>query len=298
MSTMLLKSGGNLRTDPSANLIAGGVGGLFSLVVGYPFDTVKVRLQSSKNCYKNGWDCFNKILRTDGSTALFRGISGLAATSIPRFALLFYTNSLGRSFLQSHAPSYNSTSHIIGGCVFSQLVVVPLLVNPLERIKILMQVNPTRYPSQRSCFKHILKTEGYQGLSRGTMFTLARDIPSFCTYFLVYEWLRHRVLCDKGGHGGTSSHLSLLETALCGSMAGMAGWSVALPLDCLKTRHQLAMIPVFPAQGMRALYRGAGVVLIRAAPANAATFIGYEYTLRVLEALGDFRWNSLRCQYL
>ena len=35
-----------LRLDPNANIVAGAVGGLFSLVVGHPFDTVKVRLQT------------------------------------------------------------------------------------------------------------------------------------------------------------------------------------------------------------------------------------------------------------
>ena len=35
-----------LRLDPNANIIAGATGGLFSLVVGHPFDTVKVRLQT------------------------------------------------------------------------------------------------------------------------------------------------------------------------------------------------------------------------------------------------------------
>ena len=78
------ENGGTLRTDPTANLFAGGVGGLSSLVVGYPFDTVKVRLQSSQNCYRHGWDCFKTIVRNNGATAVYRGISGLAATSIPR----------------------------------------------------------------------------------------------------------------------------------------------------------------------------------------------------------------------
>ena len=34
------------RQEPAANLLAGGVGGLASLVIGHPFDTVKVRLQT------------------------------------------------------------------------------------------------------------------------------------------------------------------------------------------------------------------------------------------------------------
>jgi len=281
-------AGEALRSDPRANLLAGGVGGLGSLVVGYPFDTVKVRLQSCPQLYTGGWDCFRKIISTDGARSIYKGLSGLAATSIPRFSLLFYTNSLGRNLYQSYFPSpCGSVGLIIGGCVFSQLIVVPLLVNPLERIKILMQVNPTQFSSQRSCFNHVLRTEGLRGFSRGTLFTLARDIPSFCTYFLVYECLRARVPACVIGEGRGSAAPSLLSTGVCGSIAGMAGWLVALPLDCLKTRHQLLLSPLLPNQGLRGLYRGLGVVLLRAAPANAATFIGYEYTLKALDLLNQ-----------
>ena len=34
------------RTEPWANLLAGGVGGFASLVIGHPFDTVKVCIAS------------------------------------------------------------------------------------------------------------------------------------------------------------------------------------------------------------------------------------------------------------
>ena len=37
--------------------------------------------------------------------------------------------------------------------------------------------------------------------------------------------------------------------------------------------------------GLRVLFRGTGVVLLRAFPANSATFIGYEYTIKALVML-------------
>ena len=59
------------RLSPNANLVAGGFGGLCSLVVGYPFDTVKVRMQTS-TCYKNAFECFRKIVIHEGALSLFR----------------------------------------------------------------------------------------------------------------------------------------------------------------------------------------------------------------------------------
>ena len=100
------------RASPVANLLAGGAGGLASLVVGHPFDTVKVRLQTMQSRggslpYSSATDCLRKVItsllllllqmvRLEGPLALYRGMSGLALFSVPRFALMFYANSWGR----------------------------------------------------------------------------------------------------------------------------------------------------------------------------------------------------------
>ena len=78
------------RSEPSANLLAGGLGGLASLVIGHPFDTVKVRLQTMKSdqygrvSYINARDCFTKIVKHEGVGSLFKGMSALAYSSVPR----------------------------------------------------------------------------------------------------------------------------------------------------------------------------------------------------------------------
>merc|ERR1711988_1967401 len=83
------------RQDPCANLLAGGMGGLASLVVGHPFDTVKVRLQTmsadsrGRVPYRSATHCLKTMVQHEGPASLFRGMSGLAVFSVPRFALLF-----------------------------------------------------------------------------------------------------------------------------------------------------------------------------------------------------------------
>ena len=118
------------RSEPTVNLLAGGAGGLASLVVGHPFDTVKVRLQTMRGGgggppqYNNARDCLLKILRTEGAGTLFRGMSALAYTSAPRFALILYANSWGRLLALSPGESGEKDvklKHILLGGVFSQL---------------------------------------------------------------------------------------------------------------------------------------------------------------------------------
>ena len=98
-----------------------------SLVVGHPFDTVKVRLQTMRGAgagppqYNNARDCLVKILRNEGARTLFRGMSALAYTSVPRFAFIFYANSWGRLLARNPGEKEVTLKHILLGGVFSQL---------------------------------------------------------------------------------------------------------------------------------------------------------------------------------
>merc|ERR1719234_575307 len=278
-----------LRASPGANLLAGGVGGLASLVVGHPLDTVKVRLQTmsadtrGQVPYRSATHCLTTMVQHEGPSSLFRGMSGLAVFSVPRFALLFYANSWGRLILPGEGGGPSLKQVLMGGVV-SQLVVAPFLVAPLERVKVLLQAHPGKFSGQVDCLGHILRTEGTRGLLRGSLLTLARDVPAFCAYFATYETLR----CQLQKEDGT---IGLGQTVGIGGLAGVVAWALALPLDSLKNRFQVCLNQtsllgvlrkVRRQGGLKQLYRGAGVVLLRAFPANAATFIGYEWTMRVL----------------
>ena len=80
-----------------------------------------------------------------------------------------------------------------------------------------------------------------------------RDIPSFCTYFLVYEVLRRKVrpldyLVGSPFHLCLPLSIQLMKrnpqeshvfsTLVAGGVAGLSGWAVAIPMDVVKNRHQ------------------------------------------------------------
>jgi len=279
------------RKEPYANLLAGGVGGLASLVVGHPFDTVKVRLQTMRVKgdaslpYANARDCFFKIIRHEGVCSLFKGMSALAVFSVPRFAIMFYANTWGRLLAKGPDEKKVTLKHILIGGVLSQIAIAPTITAPLERVKVLLQVHPTKFTGQVNCLAHILRTEGLSGIFKGSLVTLARDIPAFCSYFLSYECLRSFAKTEDGT-------MSLGATAMIGGVSGVIGWGVEIPADNIKNRYQVCLgqqksltaivREVLAEGGLRQLYRGAGVILVRAFPANAATFIGYEWTIRGL----------------
>lgn len=61
------------------NFIAGGVGGTFCVVMGHPFDTVKIRLQTmpkqlpgARPLYTSALDCTKQIIGREGFFALYK----------------------------------------------------------------------------------------------------------------------------------------------------------------------------------------------------------------------------------
>ena len=98
----------------------------------------------------------------------------------------------------------------------NSILVVPLIVAPLERIKVIMQTN-TKVQGQLACFKHILYSEGIRGVFKGTLVTYARDMPSFATYFVVYDLLRHKFKESNLNFGPVGI------TIISGATAGIAG---------------------------------------------------------------------------
>jgi solute carrier family 25 carnitine/acylcarnitine transporter 20/29 len=48
------------------DVVAGGVGGGLSVLCAHPFDTIKVRLQTTNN-YSGMRDCFMKMVRKEGA---------------------------------------------------------------------------------------------------------------------------------------------------------------------------------------------------------------------------------------
>jgi solute carrier family 25 carnitine/acylcarnitine transporter 20/29 len=79
-------------------------------------------------------------------------------------------------------------------------------------------------------------------------------------------------------------------------MAGVAMWCIAIPPDVIKSRLQSAPAGTYTgaldvlkqtlkSDGPAALFRGLGPAMLRAFPANAATFLGVEYSLKAMNYL-------------
>ena len=167
------------------------------------------------------------------------------------------------------------------------------LMVPAEVIKCNLQIQSStgvqKYSGPLDVLKEAYRAEGIRGVYRGSLLTLARDVPGSAAYFAAYEGMRRYFRKP----GQSLDDLTPLHLLMAGGCAGMANWALILPVDTVKSRYQTAAPGVYRSishcyqdivrtQGYAGLFRGVGPIMARAFPANAACFAAFELTMRFL----------------
>lgn len=154
--------------------------GCAGLLVGHPFDTVKVHLQTQdfKNpLYRGTYDCLKKIIQKESVHGLYRGLSSPIASISVLNAIVFgvYGN------VQRRTSEPDSLfAHALAGSAagFSQT----LICSPMELVKSRLQIQndipgAIKHRNPWSCLKYIWQNEGRRGVFKGYGITAARDVP-------------------------------------------------------------------------------------------------------------------------
>jgi mitochondrial ornithine carrier protein len=80
------------------DIIFGSAAGIVGKMIEYPFDTVKVRLQSQPDHlslrYNGPLDCFKQSLRQDGFIGIYRGVSAPLVGAAVETSSLFFSVSV------------------------------------------------------------------------------------------------------------------------------------------------------------------------------------------------------------
>ncbi|KAI9593931.1 mitochondrial carrier domain-containing protein [Syncephalis fuscata] len=286
-------------------IVAGTVGGWAQVFVGHPFDTVKVRLQTQPQppMFHGPMDCVRKTVAREGVRGLFKGVySPLVGIGICN-AALFSANENFRRLLQNGNSNEPMTlgEMTLAGALSG--VVLAFILCPIELVKIRIQVQygdgkPGRqmtrpYTGVTECALRTFQTEGLRGLYRGMNMTLLREIPSSAAYFGAYEGIKELLALR---HANKLERPRPLDYLIAGGIAGQVAWLVCYPQDIIKSRLQID--PVSSGHGsahyarllwregnrnFRVFFRGFGTAMIRAFPANAATFLVYENVMQWME---------------
>ncbi|EGE78070.2 solute carrier family 25, member 46 [Blastomyces dermatitidis ATCC 18188] len=257
------------------SFVAGGAGGICAVVVGHPFDLVKVRLQTAeKGVYSGAIDVVKRTIAREGLTrGLYAGVSAPLVGVTPMFAVSFWGYDLGKTLVRnfSTVPVHNGTPQYsigqISAAGFFSAIPMTLITAPFEHV-----------------VRQLYKEGGIRSVFRGSAMTLARDGPGSAAYFAAYEYIK-RSLTPKDVDGNVTGELSLPAVVAAGGAAGIAMWIPVFPIDTIKSRLQSAegrptiggtIRGVYASGGFKAFFPGFAPALARAVPANAATFLGVE----------------------
>ncbi|XP_005520188.1 PREDICTED: solute carrier family 25 member 47 [Pseudopodoces humilis] len=284
------------------DFIAGAIGGGLSTAVGYPLDTVKVRIQT-ENHYRGFWHCVQETYRTEKVRGFYKGVTAsvLAVSVVSSVSFGTYKNFLGAICKLQYGAADAKPSKLdvsLAGAAAGAARVV--LTNPSEVAKVRMQTQRNPHPSithqpapkpkyqgSLHCLKVIIKEEGFGGLYKGCSALLCRDCSASAIYFLSYSALCEWLTPDGRNKPG------FLVVLLSGGFAGVLAWGLATPMDVIKSRMQTdesdqhkykglihCVRESVRKEGVKVLFKGLGLNCIRAFPVNMVVFVTYEGVLR------------------
>ncbi|QDS72927.1 hypothetical protein FKW77_008084 [Venturia effusa] len=271
----------------------GSTAGIVGKFIEYPFDTVKVRLQSSSQ-YSGPVDCFRQGWRQDGFSGLYRGISAPLVGAAVETSSLFFSYRLAQEAFQSAFLPMNEplsmSALLLCGSISGAFT--SLLLTPIELVKCKLQVplvSSAVKAGPLSVISSIYRHQGLKGFWHGQMGTLIRETGGSAAWFGSYEGMS--ILFRKLDKMAPKEALPMYQQMVAGAVAGMSYNFIFFPADTIKSRMQTEDVreiagggrtfmavgnTVWQQQGLKGLYRGCGITVARSAPSSAFIFTVYE----------------------
>ncbi|KAJ8921926.1 hypothetical protein NQ315_008560 [Exocentrus adspersus] len=272
----------------------GSIAGAVGATAVYPIDLVKTRMQNQRTgsfigelMYRNSFDCFKKVIRHEGIFGLYRGLVPQLMGVAPEKAIKLTVNDLVRDKLMDKKGNLPLWAEIVAGACAGGSQVV--FTNPLEIVKIRLQVAGEIADSAKVRAWTVVKELGLFGLYKGAKACLLRDVPFSAIYFPAYAHTKAK-FADENGYNHPFTLL------LSGAIAGIPAASLVTPADVIKTRLQVvaragqttytgvldATRKIYVEEGFRAFWKGAVARVFRSSPQFGVTLVTYELLQRYL----------------
>ncbi|KAL3470075.1 mitochondrial carrier domain-containing protein [Aspergillus californicus] len=296
----------NQGLEAFKDIAFGSFAGMVGKIIEYPFDTVKVRLQSQPDHlplrYNGPLDCFRQSFQAEGLRGLYRGISAPMMGAAVENSCLFFSYRVVQDILRATYFSANEPLPF-SALVFSGAAsgsITSLALTPIELVKCKIQV-PTnsagaKAPGPLMVMMSVFRQDGILGFWRGQMGTLIRETGGGAAWFGGYEGVSAFFRSYQHLNSPTSevetATLPLHQQMLAGAAAGISYNFLFYPADTIKSRLQTedvnnssftkrqtfmsAAKTLWKQQGLRGLYRGCGITCARSAPSSAFIFTIYE----------------------
>ncbi|KAI2627714.1 mitochondrial carrier [Hypoxylon sp. NC1633] len=296
--------------DTAKDLFAGAAGGVAQVLIGQPFDIVKVRLQTS-TAYSSALDAASTIYAKEGPLAFYKGtltpLLGIGACVSIQFGAFGWARRYFEA-ANANAPSGNGSKELSYGQYYAAGafagVANSVISGPIEHVRIRLQTQPhgaaRLYSGPLDCIRKLSSPSSsgggggvLRGLYRGEAVTVYREATAYGMWFLTFEYLMN---ADAARNGVRRADVPSYKVALYGGLAGEALWLASYPFDVVKSKMQTdgfgsdmryrtmrdCFAQTWKAEGLRGFWKGIGPTLLRAMPVSAGTFAVVEATMRAI----------------
>jgi len=274
--------------------MAGAVAGVSEILVMYPLDVVKTRVQIQSNVpvpgvdhYTGMLDCIKKIVKNEGASRLYRGISAPILMEAPKRATKFAANDeWGKVYRNMFGVAkMNQSLSILTGA--SAGATEAFVVVPFELVKIRLQdkAQASQYSGPLDVVRKIVKAEGPLALYQGLESTMWRHILWNAGYFGCIFQIRAMLPANPTNQ----KSIQVRNDLISGAIGGTVGTILNTPMDVVKSRIQnTTKIPgqvpkynwAFPAlgtvlkeEGFGALYKGFIPKVLRLGPGGGILLV-------------------------
>lgn len=271
------------------------------ILVMYPLDVVKTRMQlqvkGTGEQYSSMVDCLQKIVRNEGFSRLYRGISAPILMEAPKRAVKFAANDEWGKFYRNAfgMPKMTQSLSILTGATAG--ATESFVVVPFELVKIRLQDKSSKYTGMADVVKTIVRQEGPLALYNGLEATLWRHITWNSGYFGVIFQVRQLLpkATDKRGQ--------MINDLIAGSIGGTAGTVLNTPFDVVKSRIQNttrvpgvvpkynwtlpSVFTVFREEGFGALYKGFMPKVLRLGPGGGILLVVFTACMDFFRGIHD-----------
>eukprot|EP00041_Stephanoeca_diplocostata_P021271 m.491295 g.491295 ORF g.491295 m.491295 type:complete len:347 (+) comp21784_c0_seq29:296-1336(+) len=285
-------------------VMQGYASGVSLVLAGHPFDTIKVRLQAEGVGGRFGGvvDCVRTTVVHEGITGLYKGMSTPLVLTGMVNSLLFgmqynIEHELSKIAGREGKPLLQDTMQaaVLSGAAIS------IVVTPMEGIKARLQVQygsggAAKFQGPVDCARQVYRTIGMaNGIYRGWLPVCISRMANF-SYFGSYAFISKSLHKKFHGEAHEGKKLPLTASILAGGSSGFCYWLTCYPVDVVKNKIMAApdsIVPkyknmrdafrqVYRAEGVRGFFVGFAPCVIRAFPANAAAFVGFELAMRYI----------------
>jgi solute carrier family 25 carnitine/acylcarnitine transporter 20/29 len=288
-------------TKMLVDIIAGTIAGINVTIVGHPFDTLKVRLQTQptdKPIYNGVVDCFKKTIKWEGFGGLYKGVqSPLIGQMLFRANMFFAFGESKRFFSKNGQKKIQTHEYYMAGSIawgWGALVECPIdLFKTQMQIQIIKAKSipdfKPEYIGIIDCFKKIINKNGFLGAYQGFFAQLCRNIPGGALHLGTFEYLRIKFANKRNI---SVSELPISLTMLAASIGGVLFWLLTFPCDVVKSAIQAdspfkenkkfnstidAWKKLYKEGGVQRFFKGLSPCMLRAVPANSILLLTSSY---------------------